>query len=186
MLQLIGGLVGLVAGAVVASVGPAMLGRLESSAVRSARQQMATELPVAVDLLVAVVVAGATLEQALTAVHRSLGGPAGEVFRAVAAQLASGCGAQVAWEPWFDDPALGRLARAAVRAEVSGAPPAAVLARVAADLRARRRIDAEAAARRVSVLAVVPLGLCFLPAFVLLGVVPVVVGLASSALTPGP
>lgn len=34
------------------------------------------------------------------------------------------------------------------------------------------------APRRVGVLAVAPLGLCFLPAFVLLGIVPVVVGLA--------
>ena len=41
---------------------------------------------------------------------------------------------------------------------------------------------AEQAARRVGVLAVAPLGLCFLPAFVLLGVVPVVIGLAGPLL----
>jgi hypothetical protein len=36
--------------------------------------------------------------------------------------------------------------------------------------------------RRAGVLAAAPLGLCFLPAFVLVGVVPVVTGLAGSFL----
>ena len=53
---------------------------------------------------------------------------------------------------------------------------------MAADVRAEYRSAAEQAARRVGVLAVAPLGLCFLPAFVLLGVVPVVVGLAGPLL----
>jgi hypothetical protein len=38
------------------------------------------------------------------------------------------------------------------------------------------------AARRVGVLVVAPLGLAFLPAFVLLGIVPVVIGLAAPLL----
>jgi hypothetical protein len=46
---------------------------------------------------------------------------------------------------------------------------------VAADLRAARAASADGTARRVGVLAVLPLGLCFLPAFLLTGVVPVVV-----------
>ena len=40
----------------------------------------------------------------------------------------------------------------------------------------------EAAARRASVAAVLPLGLCFLPAFVLAGVVPLVAGLLAHVL----
>ena len=43
------------------------------------------------------------------------------------------------------------------------------------------RISAGEAARRVRVLAVAPLGLCFLPAFVVLGIAPVVIGLAGAA-----
>ncbi|MCW2777557.1 MAG: hypothetical protein JWN17_1282, partial [Frankiales bacterium] len=56
------------------------------------------------------------------------------------------------------------------------------VARLAADARAEARSAAEQRARRAGVLAVAPLGLCFLPAFVLLGVVPVVVGLAGPLL----
>jgi hypothetical protein len=64
------------------------------------------------------------------------------------------------------------------RAAEGGAPVAAAVSRLAADARADARARGEQAARRVGVLAVAPLGLCFLPAFVLLGVVPVIAGLA--------
>jgi hypothetical protein len=56
---------------------------------------------------------------------------------------------------------------------------AIALERLAEDLRCDRAAAAEAAVRRVSVLAVLPLGLCFLPAFVLTGVVPVVASIVS-------
>ncbi|MCU1692975.1 MAG: hypothetical protein JWM64_2066, partial [Frankiales bacterium] len=56
------------------------------------------------------------------------------------------------------------------------------VARLAAEARASATARAEQRARRAGVLAVAPLGLCFLPAFVLLGVVPVVVGLAGPLL----
>ena len=44
---------------------------------------------------------------------------------------------------------------------------------------------ARAAAERASVLIAGPLGLCYLPAFVCLGIVPVVVGLAGDVLRSG-
>ncbi|NUO57395.1 MAG: secretion system protein, partial [Hamadaea sp.] len=52
---------------------------------------------------------------------------------------------------------------------------AATLRRVAGDLRAAEADRAEARARRAAVLLVLPLGLCFLPAFVLAGLAPVVI-----------
>jgi hypothetical protein len=72
--------------------------------------------------------------------------------------------------------------RALVRASDGGAPVAAAVARLAADARAAARERDRRAARQAGVRAVLPLGLCFLPAFVLLGVVPVVVGLAGPLL----
>ena len=42
---------------------------------------------------------------------------------------------------------------------------------------------AEARAQRTAVLITAPLGLCFLPAFLVLGIAPVVIGLAADALT---
>ncbi len=56
------------------------------------------------------------------------------------------------------------------------------MARLAAEARADRAARGQAAAERAGVLAVAPLGLCFLPAFVLLGVVPVVAGLVGPLL----
>jgi Flp pilus assembly protein TadB len=49
-------------------------------------------------------------------------------------------------------------------------------------LRADRSLAAEAAARRAGVLIVLPLGLCFLPAFLLAGLVPVVVAVIGDVL----
>jgi Flp pilus assembly protein TadB len=81
----------------------------------------------------------------------------------------------------LDDP-LAPAARALARAAEGGAPVADAVARLAVEARAVRRAGGEQAARRAGVLAVAPLGLCFLPAFVLLGVVPVVAGLAAPLL----
>jgi pilus assembly protein TadC len=53
---------------------------------------------------------------------------------------------------------------------------------LAADERERARWDALERARRAGVQAVGPLAACFLPAFVLVGVLPVVVGVARSLL----
>ncbi|MYW04674.1 type II secretion protein F, partial [Streptomyces sp. SID3343] len=65
-----------------------------------------------------------------------------------------------------------------------GAPAAQAVARAADEQRAAQRRTATAAARRVGVRATVPLGLCFLPAFLLIGVVPIVIGLTSTLLRP--
>ena len=55
-----------------------------------------------------------------------------------------------------------------------GASPVALLAGTAASLRAGRRAADEEAAERLAVRLVLPLGLCHLPAFIVLGIVPVV------------
>jgi pilus assembly protein TadC len=58
----------------------------------------------------------------------------------------------------------------------------AVLGLVAAVGGRHRAEAAEARAQRAGVLIAAPLGLCFLPAFLVLGVVPVVIGLAGEVL----
>jgi len=68
------------------------------------------------------------------------------------------------------------------RSARSGAPLADVLSDVADDLRLARTRDVQVAARAAGVRAVGPLAACFLPAYLLLGVVPVVASLASDAL----
>jgi hypothetical protein len=59
----------------------------------------------------------------------------------------------------------------------SGLPPTTLIRRAAADERRRQSAAQSRAVRRLEVLLVVPAGLCLLPAFVLLGVAPVVLDL---------
>lgn len=71
---------------------------------------------------------------------------------------------------------LRAAAGALEAAERWGAPPAEALAARAEALRSRARLRAEAEAGRAAVRLAFPLVLCFLPAFVLLTVVPTVAG----------
>ena len=181
------GVPGLAVGVAVAVLGPPFLRRLEPRAVRARRAQLARDLPTAMDLLASCLAGGADPARAAGAVAQAVGGPCGERFAAVAGSLRAGSPPDLAWAALADlgaaDDPLAPVARLLSRAAVGGAPVAPAVQRQAADLRAARRGLAEQLARRVGVLAVAPLGLCFLPAFVLLGVVPVVLGLAGPVLT---
>ncbi len=176
---------GLLLAVLLAVAGPRLLSRLEPQAVREERTLLLAELPLVLDLLASCLAGGAPLAEAAAAVARAVPGPAGQRLSAVSAALAVGSPPAEAWGalagPSPDDP-LAPAARALARAAAGGAPVASAVSRLAADARAEARSRGEQAARRVGVLAVAPLGLCFLPAFVLLGVVPVVVGLAGPLL----
>ncbi|MGV9876332.1 type II secretion system F family protein, partial [Streptomyces cellulosae] len=56
---------------------------------------------------------------------------------------------------------------------------------LAAEARAEWSRSATARARRAAVLISAPVGLCFLPAFIAVGVLPVVIGLAGGVLEGG-
>ncbi|MEE4024446.1 type II secretion system F family protein [Gordonia sp. PKS22-38] len=75
--------------------------------------------------------------------------------------------------------ALATLARRSARA---GSSLAGGLTELADGIRRQAHDDALAATERAGVAISAPLGLCFLPAFVCLGIVPVVLGLAGSVL----
>ena len=62
-------------------------------------------------------------------------------------------------------------------------PVVAAVERLADDLARAGRAESEDRARAVGVKAAVPLGLCLLPAFVLIGIVPLVVAPADRAST---
>ena len=155
-------------------------------AIRADRERLLADLPLLLDLLSSCLVGGAALPEAARAVAAAVPGPAGRRLAGVAAMLAVGAPPHEAWAALSgtaaDDP-LAPAARALARAADGGAPVAAAVARLAAEARAEARGRVEQAARRVGVLVVAPLGLCFLPAFVLLGVVPVVAGLAGPLLS---
>ncbi|MFE3320966.1 type II secretion system F family protein [Nocardia sp. NPDC059195] len=106
--------------------------------------------------------------------------------------LALGADPATAWERAAAD-AVGSigadevesLARMARRSARSGASLAAAVGELAAQRREAVEDAAVARAERAGVLIGGPLGLCFLPAFVCLGIVPVVIGLADRVLGEG-
>lgn len=147
---------------------------LESRPAQQQRLLASAELPFAIDLLAAGVRAGAPPAVACRTVGNALDGPLSGRLRQVADALALGASPAQAWGHVADVPGAGRLVLAAVRSSESGAALAGALTRLADELRAARVTACEAAARRAGVLVVLPLGLCFLPAFVLAGLVPIV------------
>ena len=172
----LGGWVGLACGLVTGAVLDRTLRRMEPRATRQARLAAAADLPFAIDLLAASLQAGAPPVVALRAVAAALGGPLAERLRRVAYGLELGTPAPDAWAHLREVAGGARVGAAAVRSSQSGAALAGSLTRLADELRTARAMACEAAARRSGVLVVLPLGLCFLPAFVLAGLVPVVLG----------
>jgi pilus assembly protein TadC len=173
---LMGGIPGAVVGAVVAVVGERWLRRSGGDLGPGDRTQLVRELPVACDLLGVCLSAGLPVGPALAAVGGAVAGPLGDHLTAVAALSRLGAEPRTAWA---GTPAeLGALGRVLVRAGESGAAAAPALRALAADSRAALRAEADAAVRRAGVWVLAPLGACFLPAFVCLGVVPMVLGIA--------
>nr|WP_239098262.1 type II secretion system F family protein [Micromonospora qiuiae] len=159
-----------------------LLRRIEHPAVRTRRLRATADLPLAADLLAAALRAGAPVERAVLAVADALGGPLAEQLSRVGRTLQLGGVPQEAWAHLVTVPGGQRIANAAVRSASSGAALAGALIRLADDLRADRATAIEAAARRAGVLIVLPLGLCFLPAFILAGLVPVIVAVLGDVL----
>ncbi len=179
---LVGGPTGVVLGAAVGSVLVRVLVRLEPRAVRRRRELLAAQAPEVAELLAACLSSGAPVVAALQAVADAVGPPACDLLAVVLAQARLGADPVAAWGVIAREPPLAPLGRAVVRSVESGAPVADSLVRAAGDLRAQRRGDLLSAARTAGVTAVLPLGICFLPAFGLLGVVPVVASLAGQIL----
>ncbi|GAA1942461.1 type II secretion system F family protein [Amycolatopsis minnesotensis] len=136
------------------------------------------------DLLAACLRAGLPVPTAVEAVAGGAPGEVANALRAAARLLAMGADPAEAWAPAAEIPETAELARAARRTARSGAALASVAADLAARARARLSDEAEARAQRAGVLITGPLGLCFLPAFLCLGVVPVVIGLAGTLTIP--
>ncbi|MFF7472480.1 type II secretion system F family protein [Streptomyces sp. NPDC008092] len=153
---------------------------VEAEAAEAARQ-----LPLAADLLAACIAAGAGPVVAAQAVGEALGGPVGEGLARGAAEVRLGGEPAAAWRRLAGLPGAAALARLLERADESGMPAAAPVARLASDARAEWARSATTRARRAAVLISAPVGLCFLPAFIAVGVLPVVIGLAGGVLRGG-
>ncbi len=188
----------LLAAALLSGPGPSMVRARAALAARAPRTRRRPERgpdPLAVasslDVLAVCLAAGMAVSTAAAATAPSAPPQLARVLRRAADLLALGADAAVAWSPPPELPpasldmqtdALLRLAR---RSAVSGVALAEAVAELAAQCRRDAAHTAAAAAERAGVLIAGPLGLCFLPAFVCLGIVPVVAGLAGDLLRSG-
>lgn len=173
---LIGGPAGVVAGGVAGAVSERLLRRSAPDDGRARRAALIRDLPAACDLLAVCLAAGVPVSGAVAEVGRADPGPVGDQLRRVAALYRLGAEPRRAWEEVPEE--LAGLGRALVRSGESGAALAPALRSLAADGRAAARTEAEAAVRRAGIWVLAPLGACFLPAFLCLGVVPLVLGIA--------
>lgn len=176
----VGGPVGPLAGLVVALAVHRLLGRAEPPSVVRRRERLERELPTAVDLLAACLRAGAAPGAALRTVGRAVGGPVREELDAVAHRLDLGADPAAVWAQVAEHGVLGPLGRALERAHESGSSVTDAVDQLAEDLRAEARTRVEERARTLEVKVAAPLGLCLLPAFVVLGIVPLVAGIVGS------
>lgn len=181
----VGALVAVVAGGGLGAAGGAVAGAAAFAAARRWTSRPAADPPTpplrlagALDLLAACLRAGLPVASATRAVATQLPGRDGTVLRRVGELLATGADAAEAWQPALDNPPTAALARAARRTARSGAAMASAVVELAGQIRATAADRAEERAQRAGVLITGPLGLCFLPAFFCIGVLPVVLGLA--------
>ena len=170
---------GLVAGVVVAVLVARCAASAETAGERRRRDELRADLPVLVLLLATTLRAGAPPGEAVRRACSALPGAAADRLAPVTDRLALGGDPVAVWDHVARDPDLAPLGRSMARAQRSGAPVATTVQRLADELAASARADVEDRARAVGVRAAVPLGLCLLPSFLLLGIVPMVAGLVS-------
>jgi Flp pilus assembly protein TadB len=175
----LGILIGLMCGIVVFR----FFGKLESREERERNNALTAQMPMVCDLLAATLASGASLLDAVRAVGMSAGDPAAQTLNRVERALMLGTPGAQLWSTANAEPQFTRIAAAFQRSSESGAPLAELLSGVAVDERRVKRRAVEIAARGAGVRSILPLAACYLPAFILLGVVPVVASMATTIFT---
>jgi pilus assembly protein TadC len=116
-------------------------------------------------------------------IDRGALGTASDDFAAIGARLGLGAdlsSAILRLEPEKSSTGFVRVLDVLRRAELDGVELALHLELLVRDLRRERAVSLDAAAQRLTVSLLFPLVLCILPAFVLLAVVPLLVGALTS------
>jgi Flp pilus assembly protein TadB len=173
-------------GMVLAPVGAAAIWwvawRSVSARQRRRHARARAQLPHLVALLAATLRSGAAVETGLGLVCDAFPGDAADRLSSVRARIAVGVDPGDAWGELATDPVLGALGRTLSRSHLTGAAVADAVSSLGEELAAERRAQAEDRARAVGVKAALPLGLCLLPSFILLGIVPTVASLVTTVL----
>lgn len=146
---------------------------------RRTAERLAPQWTWTLDLLAAGMRAGAPFPQAAFAVAAADGGPIGDRLTRFAQAVNLGATAAESAPELGLLPGADRLARQIDRSSTSGAAVAGGLEQLAASLREEHRSRTEEQAGRAAVAMVGPLCACFLPAFVVAGIGPVVFGIVA-------
>jgi hypothetical protein len=181
----VGGAAGATVGAVVCLAVLWVGSRRVSERDLRARYRLIAAAPPAVDLFAASLAAGLLPADAATVVATAFVAhgprdPLGVIarrFAEAAEALRTGADPETAWRPLIADGATAAVGAAALRSSRTGAPASTTVAKAARDLWGAAEQAAQAQIRTAAVRAVAPLTLCFLPAFVVLGIMPTAAGL---------
>ncbi|MDR1791359.1 MAG: type II secretion system F family protein [Propionibacteriaceae bacterium] len=148
-----------------------------SSKEEQRRAAVIAELPKLPELLSVCLDAGLPTRTGVEVLSEVLTGPLADSLKRVNARVQLGADEQEVWTAAASDPALCGFAFDFARCLGAGTAQADTLRRLAARLREQSVATLQVKARKVGVRSVMPLMVCFLPAFVLLGIVPIVVSL---------
>lgn len=173
VLAVVGGMWGLLGAAAVGLGARWALGRVGDHGGQE-REQVLRLAPEAVECLAACVAAGAPLWSAMSVVADSFGGPVGHLLRRSVARHQLGASYEETFAQFLDQPLLAPVGRVLLRSVESGAALSTALTTCAEQMRRVRAAELENRARAVGVKAVAPLAGCFLPAFIVVAVVPIV------------
>jgi len=165
----------LIAGLALGTMAAHLTGRIRDRP-KSASDDSA---PLVLALTAAALRSGLPVATALDLARPAAGHALADALGRTAGLLRLGATPAQAWSLLPDGETYVAIALFAKRSGQSGTKLAEAFERGAARLLDEHRAAALARAQRVSVLAVGPLGACFLPAFVCLGIIPVVVAVAA-------
>jgi len=179
----LGGVLGVVGGLGLGVVGGRwLLSQADGTEIKQ-KKQMIRDFPVVLGLLASIVESGAPVRFAAASLCEVVEGPAAQQLRGVVASCDVGFTDAEAWRTLVPDQVWGEVSRDMARCVDTGAATAAVLAAAAERASKSAAADSLAQARSVGVSSTLPLICCFLPAFLLLGVVPIIGGLIGGYMT---
>jgi pilus assembly protein TadC len=159
-----------------------LLGRLEPLSARRRREQLISDTPQALELIAIGLAAGMPVRVAAREAADTYDSGVGEELGRVLALVDLGMSDAEAWRTLGDHPQLGPAVQDLARSVESGTMVIESLRRHATAAREARRTSLVIRARSVGVRSVLPLMTCFIPSFLLLGVVPTVVSALAAAL----
>lgn len=151
-------------------------GKLETTSYRRRIEQRIATLPDVLTLLAGALEAGVPLRRATAEVADAITGVCAADLTLVSSRVAVGVSDARAWAELADEPGWHEIATDVSRAVNSGEGVAQMLRVHAEQMRRHACEQVEKKARKAGVDAIIPLAVCHLPAFILVGVVPIIAG----------